>query len=277
MNTTLQAKEVEALELLTGLERVVVAFSGGVDSSVLLSLARQALGDAALAVLADSASLPNAELRQAQRIATLVGARLEIVSTAEMDDPRYVANRGDRCFWCRTALVDALEPIAEKHRAQMIYGAILDDLGDDRPGMRAAEGRGMRAPLVEVGLSKSEIRQLALQRNLPVWDKPAQACLSSRVARGLKIEPRRLARIELAESALREIGLRQFRVRDHGQLARLELGETELQRVLEQDQLRARVMRVAVDSGFICCVLDLDGYRPAGLAESLRPLPRASG
>ena len=266
-------KEQHLRELLRASGRVVVAFSGGIDSAVLLAVAHQELGDGALGVLVAGPSLPSHDLEDARRLADLVGARFEVVAAREQEDERYLANGPDRCYWCRAALVETLRPIAEREKAAMVYGAVVDDLGDDRPGMRAAEEGGIRAPLLEAGLTKRDVREIARRLGLPVWDKPASACLSSRIPTGVRITPERLARVDRAEAALRSLGFGLVRVRDHDDLARIECDEEGLAR-LADPSVRAAAARAVREAGFVRVAVDLEGYRPAGLA--VRRLPVAS-
>jgi uncharacterized protein len=216
---------------LAALPSAAVAFSGGVDSSVLLHAAHAALGARAAALIADSPSLPRRELEAARAVAARIGARLVVVATDELDDPRYRANAGDRCYFCKSALFRAMEPWARAQGfAALLFGEIADDALDDRPGARAARERGVLAPLAECGFTKEDVRRYARERGLPVADKPASACLASRLPPGTAVTRERLARVEACEDALRDLGLAQLRVRDHGEAARVEVGRGELQR-----------------------------------------------
>lgn len=215
---------------LASVPSLAVAYSGGVDSSVLLHAAHARLGARAVGVLADSASLPRRELREARAVAQRIGARLVELDTAELDDPRYRANAGDRCYFCKSALFDALEPWARANGyAAVAFGEIADDALDVRPGGRAARERGVRAPLAEAGFTKEDVRRYAREHGLPVADKPASACLASRLPVGTVVTRERLARIEAAEDALKDLGFRVVRVRDHGDLARVEVGRLEIE------------------------------------------------
>lgn len=234
---------------LRGLERVAVAFSGGVDSTVLLHAARRVLGpDDGVAVIADSPSLPRAELADARRIAETIGARLVEVRTAEGDDPQYRANVGDRCYFCKAALFRAMETFArDEGFGTLAFGEIVDDWSDDRPGARAASEFGVVAPLSAAGLGKDDVRRYAAEHGLEVADKPASACLASRIPVGTEVTRERLATVERAEAELREMGLRVLRVRHHGTHARVEVGADEVERATA---IRARIETALRTEGF---------------------------
>jgi len=229
-----RALEQELYRILDGLGGVAVAFSGGVDSAVLLHAAHRRLGQRALGVIADSPSLPRADLARARAFAREQGIALEVVSTDELDDPRYRANAGDRCFFCKEALFAAMELVARRRGLPFLaFGEIADDALDDRPGARSARARGVRAPLSEAGFTKADVRAYARRHGLPQHDQPASACLASRLPRGTPVTAERLARVEGAEDDVRARGLRVLRVRDHGPRARLEVGADELARAAE--------------------------------------------
>ena len=272
MTDELSTKREQVLARLRECERVMVALSGGVDSAVLLALAVEAVGTERLvAVTGRSPSLAAADLRDARAVAGALGARHEVVDTRELDRAAYRANAGDRCFHCRSELFDVLGELARRRSIPWVaYGAIRDDAGDFRPGMRAAEQRGILAPLLDAGIGKAEVRELAAALGLAVTDKPAGACLASRLPVGVEVTPDRLATIERAENALRELGFGQLRVRHHGEVARLELDREGGAR-LADPELRALVVRAVRKAGFRHVTLDLEGYRtgslnpPAGL------------
>lgn len=226
---------------LAELERVAVAYSGGVDSSVLLHAAHRVLGERAAGVIADSPSLPRRELTEAVVLARSIGARLEVIGTREMDDERYRANAGDRCYFCKSALFSAMEPWArEQGFRALAFGEIVDDWSDVRPGARAAAEFGVVAPLSAAGFTKDDVRRYARDHGLPVAEKPSSACLASRLPVGTKVTPERLARIERSEETLRRAGYVVLRVRDHGTTARVEVGADEWSRAqAERDALAA--------------------------------------
>jgi uncharacterized protein len=264
-------RTLSALTRLRGCRSVVVALSGGVDSAVLLALALEALGrERVLAVTGSSPSVTAEDLAAARAVAGHLKAEHLVVPTCELDLPGYRANRGDRCFHCRSELFGLLRRVAdERGLARVVYGAIADDLGDHRPGMRAAERMGVVAPLLEAGLGKREIRALARAAALPIAERPANACLASRIPAGSEVTVARLQRIGRAEAALRALGLGQLRVRDHGKTARLELDADGLRRIGD-DRFRGRALRAVREAGFEALLVDPAGYRPGG-AGSIAP------
>jgi uncharacterized protein len=255
--------------------RLLVAFSGGVDSALVAAVAAQELGTAAVAVTAVSASLPVAERRAAKAFASAHGIRHVEVCTDELDRPEYVANGGDRCFHCKSALLDALVPLAELSGAAIALGTNLDDLGDHRPGQRAAAARGAVAPLVDAGLGKDLVREVSALLGLATAAKPAAACLSSRVAYGDPVTPEVLARIEVAEDGLHRLGFPVCRVRAHGggTVARVELPAADLVRAVAN---RSHVDAAILGAGFEFCALDLQGFR-SGRMNVLLGVPRIAG
>jgi pyridinium-3,5-biscarboxylic acid mononucleotide sulfurtransferase len=259
---TARDKLARLRRLLAGMDGAVVAFSGGADSTFLAFVAHQALGRRSCAVTADSPSLARSELREAIDLARRLGLRHQIVTTGELDDERYVRNAGDRCYFCKDALMRALRVISTASgHGQILVGVNLDDLGDHRPGQRAVEQLGGRWPLVDAGLTKPEIRWLSRELDLPTWDKPAAACLSSRLAYGVPVTVEALQRIERAEQALRALGLAtgQLRVRDQGgELARIEMDAGGLGQALQR---RTEIVAALKAAGFLHVTLDLEGYR----------------
>jgi len=266
----LAAKRDRLLEILRKLERVAVAYSGGIDSTVVAMAAHLALGDRAVAVTADSPSVPRAEIAEAQAIARRIGIRHRLVATGEFSDPDYVRNDGARCYFCKDELYSQIERLLPDLEAEVICsGANLDDLGDYRPGLKAAAEHRVRHPLQDAGFTKADVRALAKYWDLPTWDKPASPCLSSRLAPGVRVTPERTARVEQAEAMLKQMGLRECRVRLHeGELARLEVPLAALPRLVEpsvRDGLAARLKEL----GFRYVTLDLEGFRSGSLNELL--------
>jgi uncharacterized protein len=249
-----------------------VAFSGGVDSAVVAKGARLALGDGAVLVTGSSAAMAEGELGAAQQLAELIGARHVVLETEEFANPQYVANGSDRCYHCKTELYERVGDLAARLGVNVIAnGANADDLGDYRPGMRAAEERQVRSPLAECGFTKQDVRELAAVWNLPVADKPATPCLSSRVVYGVEVTPERLAMIDKAEQHLRSIGIRELRVRYHaGDMARIEVPLNELSRLCEPAQRELIVAKLR-ELGFKFITLDLAGFRSGGLNQLIAP------
>lgn len=266
----LEQKRQKLFALLGELDRVLVAYSGGTDSAFLAWAASQVLGERALAITADSPSIPESHKRDAAEYARICGFRHEFIPTYEFDNPDYVKNDPDRCYHCKDELFTRLEEVARERGYQhIIYGVNCDDLGDYRPGQQAAKRHQVKAPLVEAGLTKAEIRELARQAGLPFWDRPAAACLSSRIPYGTPVTPERVKMVERGEEAVRALGFRQFRVRYHGELVRLEFAREELARALDLE-MAARLVEIFKPLGFLYVTLDLEGYRQGSLNEVLR-------
>ena len=266
---TLGQKSSVLEENLRALGSALVAYSGGVDSAYLAWAARQVLGDRMLAVLADSPSLAGFQKRDAIQFAQDYGIPLEVIRTEEFDNSDYTKNAPDRCFHCKDELFGKLAEIARQRGfASIIYGVNADDTRDFRPGHRAAAQYGVRSPLLEAGLTKAEIRELARQAGLPVWDRPASACLSSRIPYGTPVTIQILKKVEDGEDALRRLGFRQFRVRHHGELVRIEIAPEELKKALDP-QMAQKFTEILKKLGYKYVTLDLEGYRTGSLNEVL--------
>ncbi len=264
-----------ARHIVRDLGSVLVAYSGGVDSSLLLKLAMDELHDDAVAVLASSPAYPESEQTAARDLAHAMGARLVEVATNEVELEAYARNNPDRCFHCKEELFDTLEPVRQELAlAHLAYGATADDAGDHRPGHASAVRRGVRFPLLEVGMPKSEIRAAARSLGLPNWNKPSFACLSSRIPHGTPVTVAALRQIEAAEAAIKALGFGQVRVRHHGDVARIEVDGDEIERVVARREDVAAAVR---EAGYKFVSLDLEGYATGSLNRAWKPAsPRSS-
>ncbi len=267
----LAIKELKLFEILAGMRRVIVAYSGGTDSAYLAWAARRVLGDNVVAITADSASIPESHKRDGEDFSRANGIPHEYIETREFDNPDYVKNAPDRCFHCKDELFTRLDAVAaERGIEHIIYGVNVDDLGDYRPGQGAAKLHQVKAPLVDAGLTKAEIRELSRIAGLSTWDRPASACLSSRIPYGTPVTPETVKTVERGEEAIRALGFRQFRVRFHGELVRIEVAPDELAQALTPEMARAFVA-IFKPLGFHYVTIDLEGYRQGSLNSVLKP------
>ena len=264
--TSLQ-RERELMDWFRAMGSVAIGFSGGVDSSYLAAVAFGTLGaERSLAIIGRSESFPESQWRTARELAEQIGIRVIEIDTRELDDERYAANPANRCYFCKSELWTRLAPLAREHTAAvLIDGTNADDLGDYRPGAKAAKEHGVRSPLAEIGMTKAEIRERSKVRGLPTWSKPSSPCLSSRIPYGTRVTPERLQRIDRAESALRALGITgNLRVRDHGDLARIELDKDVIEWACT-DPLAAQITRVVTEAGFARVTIDPAGFRSGSL------------
>jgi pyridinium-3,5-biscarboxylic acid mononucleotide sulfurtransferase len=267
---TLKEKQEKLFGALRKLGRVIIAYSGGTDSAYLAWAAVQTLGENAVAITADSASVPESHKRDAEEFARQFGLRHEYIQSKEFDNPLFSANNPDRCFHCKDELFERLEQVGrERGIPHVIYGVNVDDLGDYRPGQNAAAKHKVKAPLIEAGLRKAEIRELSRRAGLPTWDRPAAACLSSRIPYGTPVTVERVKTVERGEEAIKALGFRQFRVRFHGELVRLEIAPDEMPKALNME-MASKFTAIFKDLGFHYVTLDMQGYRQGAMNETLK-------
>jgi uncharacterized protein len=265
----IEEKQRKLLDNLTAMGRVIVAFSGGTDSAYLAWAAKRALGANAVAITADSASLPESHKRDAEAFVKRFGIVHEYVETHEFDNPDYAQNNPDRCFHCKDELFTRLAELGRERGYQhIIYGVNVDDLGDYRPGQSAALKHQVAAPLADAGLTKAEIRELSRLADLPTWDRPASACLSSRIPYGTPVTIQNVKTVETGEEEIKALGFRQFRVRFHGEVVRIEIAREEMERALTMEMAQ-RFTAIFKGLGFKYVSLDLEGYRQGSLNEVL--------
>jgi len=268
-SNVLEAKRQKLLASLRAMGRVLVAYSGGTDSAYLAWAATRALGENAIAITADSASIPESHKRDAERFARDNGIRHEYIATNEFENPDYVKNAPDRCFHCKDELFTCLAEVGlARGFEHIVYGVNMDDLGDYRPGQKAAKIHEVKAPLVDAGLTKAEIRELSRIAGLETWDRPASACLSSRIPYGTPVTKENVKTVEQGEEAIRALGFRQFRVRFHGDLVRIEVAPEELDRALTAEMAHA-FTAIFKPLGFHYVTLDLEGYRQGSLNAAI--------
>jgi pyridinium-3,5-biscarboxylic acid mononucleotide sulfurtransferase len=270
----LNTKLKKLQDILTDMKTVVIAFSGGVDSTFLLKVAVDTLGrDNVLAVTADSETYPFEELEEAKKLAVELGARHEVIETSELNIPGYSENTPNRCYFCKKSLFEHLVPIMHAHQYKNIaFGLIADDLGEHRPGTKAAREFNVRGPLQEADLYKSEIRELSQAMGIPTWDKPSFACLSSRIAYGEQITIEKLRKVDLSEQAVRSIGIRQVRVRTHGEMARIEVEPSEMPKLMEHHQ---EITEKLKSFGYTYVTMDLTGYKSGSMNKVLQGIELA--
>jgi uncharacterized protein len=265
----LEEKQERLLEQLRAMDRVIVAYSGGTDSAYLAWAANEALGERAIAITADSASIPASHKQDAEEFVRKFGIAHEYIETHEFENPDYIKNDANRCFHCKDELFTRLAEYARTRGiTEIIYGVNQDDLGDYRPGQNAAKLHSVKAPLVDAGLTKAEIRELSRMAGLPTWDRPAAACLSSRIPYGTPVTIQNIKTVEVGEEEMKALGFRQFRTRFHGELVRIEVAREEMEKALTME-MAGKLTAIFRKLGYQFVTLDLQGYRQGSLNELL--------
>ncbi len=265
----MESKQDKLFEILRGMEQVIVAYSGGTDSAYLAWAAHQALGPKALAVTADSASIPASHKRDAEDFVLRFGIAHEYIATREFENPDYLKNDRNRCFHCKDELFTRLEEVGrDRGISNIIYGVNVDDLGDYRPGQNAAQQHQVKAPLVDAGLTKAEIREFSRGAGLPTWDRPAAACLSSRIPYGTPVTIQNIRTVEVGEEEMKALGFRQFRTRFHGELVRIEIAREEMEHALNME-MAGKLTEIFRKLGYKFVCLDLEGYRQGSFNQLL--------
>lgn len=268
--TLIQENHLQLTQIIESMGSLVVAFSGGIDSSLIAKVAHDSLGNRAIAVTATSPAYPLYEIEEAKKIASAIGIRHILIESNELDIAEFARNNTDRCYHCKMELFDKLKSIADElHIDHIACGTTIDDLSDYRPGMEAAKRLGVRSPLVEAGLTKTMVREISKMLGLPNWDKPSFACLSSRFPYGTEITGDRLSQVGMCETYLRQLGFKQFRVRYHGEVARIEISVDELKHFMEDPSLREKIVKKFKEFGFTYVTMDLEGYRTGSMNEVL--------
>ena len=267
---TLKQKTEKIKSLILRMDSTLVAFSGGVDSTLVLALAYEVLGEKVLGVTAQSASVPNREMKASRQLAKEIGSKHLVIKTEEMSNPDYQANPTNRCYHCKTELYSSLKKVAKREKiSHILNGTNTDDLGDYRPGLDSAREQGVRSPLVEAEFNKQDVRNLSRVMGLSIWNKPAMACLSSRIPYGQSVTPEKLSRVEQAEDLLLSLGFKQVRVRHLGTQACIEIDKNEIPRYQSDESIQKSVQKKLMVLGFSSVVLDPEGYRMGSLNKAL--------